>query len=260
MANRHGTPIWYEIVTPDADAAERFYGAVLGWQSERAPAIPGMEMDYRLASANGTGVAGLMQGPAGQAMQPGWLVYFGVDDVDRSVDEAQAAGASVHMPPSDIPGVGRLAFLADPQGAMFYLMRGTSDEDSRAFQCGERVPQGHAVWNELTAPDPDAAIAFYGALLGLRKEGAMPMGELGEYSFIHIGPDCIGAVMGKVPNGRPGWQVYFSVDNIDAAVDRLTQASGRAVQGPDEIPGGAFALVAEDDQGARFGLVGPRTR
>ena len=50
-----------------------------------------------------------------------------------------------------------------------------------------------------------------------------------------------------------------SRDDIDEAVDRLRQAGGRAVQGPDEIPGDCFALVAEDDRGARFGLVGPRT-
>lgn len=256
MTNRQGTPIWYELITPEADAAERFYGTVLGWRFE--PMSPTPDMDYRIASTNGAAVAGLMQQPDGQEMPLRWLVYFGVEDVDRSVRDAEQAGASVHVPPTDIPEVGRFAFLADPQGALFYVMRGASDEHSQSFQCGENVPQGHGVWNELSAPDADAAIAFYGALLGLRKEGGMPMGELGEYSFIHAGADCIGAVMGEVPGGQPGWQVYFSVDDIDAAVDRLGQAGGRTIQGPDEIPGDCFAVVAEDDRGVRFGLVGPR--
>lgn len=258
MTNRQGTPIWYELITADADAAQRFYATVLGWRFERMPAAP--DMDYRVASAGGTAVAGLMQQPAGHEMPLRWLVYFGVEDVDRSVRDAGQAGASVHVPPTDIPDVGRFAFLSDPQGALFYLMRGASDEESRAFRCGENVPQGHAVWNELATPDPDAAIAFYAALLGLRREGGMPMGDLGDYSFIHAGPDCIGAVMGEVPGGQPGWQVYFSVDDIDEAVDRLGRAGGRAIQGPDEIPGNCLALVAEDEGGARFGLVGPRTR
>lgn len=258
MTNRQGIPIWYELITPDADATQRFYGAVLGWGFEPMPPTP--DMDYRIASTNGTAVAGLMQAPEGQPMPRRWLVYFGVEDVDRSAKEAGEAGASVHIPPTDIPEVGRFAFLADPQGALFYVMRGASDEDSQAFQCGEKVPQGHAVWNELTAPDPDAALAFYGTLLGLRKEGGMPMGDLGDYSFIHAGPDCIGAMMGEVPDGQPGWMVYFSVDDIDDAVDRLGQAGGRAIQGPDEIPGGSFSVVAEDEGGVRFGLVGPRNR
>ena len=258
MTNRQGTPIWYELVSPDADATQRFYGAVLGWRFERMPGDP--QMDYRIASAGETGIAGLMQQPEGHEMPLRWLVYFGVEDVDASVRQAVQAGAAVHVPPTDIPDVGRFAFLADPQGALFYVMRGASDEESRAFRCGEAVPQGHAVWNELSAPEPDAAIAFYSALLGLRREGGMPMGELGEYSFIHAGPDCIGAVMGEVANGQPGWLVYFSVDDIDAAMERLGRAGGRAIQGPDEIPGNCFAAVAEDDRGVRFGLVGPRTR
>lgn len=258
MTNRQGTPIWYELISADAGAAERFYGTVLGWRFERMPATP--DMDYRIANANSTGVAGLMQQPDGEEMPLRWLVYFGVDDVDSSVRDAQQSGASVHVPPTDIPDVGRFAFLADPQGALFYLMRGASDEDSRAFQAGENVQPAHAVWNELTAPDPDAAIAFYRDVLGLRQEGGMPMGELGDYSFIHSGPDCIGAVMGNVPNSQPGWMVYFAVDDIDDAADRIGQAGGRTLDGPHEIPGGRFSLVAEDDQQVRFGLVGSRTR
>lgn len=258
MTNRQGTPIWYELITPDADAAQHFYAQVLGWRFETMPAVP--DMDYRVASTKDAAVAGLMQQPQGQEMPRRWMIYFGVEDVDRSVRDATKAGASIHVPPTDIADVGRFSFLSDPQGALFYVMRGKSREDSHAFQCGRKVPQGHAVWNELTAADPDAAIAFYGALLGLRKEGGVPMGDLGEYSFIHAGADCIGAVMGEVPDGRPGWQVYFSVDDIDEAADRLVKAGGSTIQGPDEIPGNSFSLVAEDDRGARFGLVGPRTR
>ena len=257
MAKHQGTPIWYEDIVPDVDAAERFYGHVVGWRFERPPG--GLERDYRIGQANGSGIAGLMPRPDGMTGAAQWFVYFGTDDVDQTSKAAVEAGGSIHIPPTDVPGVGRFAFLADPQGAMFYLMRGSSEEDSRAFQCGEQPPQGHAVWNELSAPDPDAAITFYNRILGLRTEGGMPMGDLGEYRFVHAGQDCIGAVMGEVPDGRLGWQVYFSVDDVDAAVRRLHEAGGRLIQGPDAIPGGAYALVAEDDQGARFGLVGQRT-
>lgn len=255
MTNRQGTPIWYELMSPDADAATRFYGNVLGWSVDRMPGEN--DLDYRIASTGGTHIAGIAQGSC-EDMPKQWLVYFGVEDVDKSTDAASQAGASIQIPPTDIPDVGRFSFLADPQGALFYLMRGNSSEDSHSFKCGQTVPQGHAVWNELTAPDPEAALGFYGQLLGLRKDGAMPMGELGDYSFIHSGPDCIGAMMGDVPGGRRGWQVYFSVDDIDAAVERVQQAGGRTVQGPDEIPGNCFAYVGEDDQGVRFGLVGRR--
>ncbi|WAJ29749.1 VOC family protein [Antarcticirhabdus aurantiaca] len=256
MTNAHGTPVWYELVAEDADEAERFYGTVLGWRFSRPPG--GLERDYRVAEASGTGVAGIMKRPAGMEMPRRWLVYFGVDDVDRTATAAREAGAAIHIPPTDIPGIGRFAFLADPQGQVLYLMRGTSEAPSRAFVGGGEAPQGHAVWNELSTPDPDAALDFYKRVLSIRNEGGMPMGEFGEYRFIHAGPDCIGAVMGEMPNGRPGWLVYFSVDDVDAAKARLESAGGRSLQGPDEVPGGAFIVVAEDDRGARFGLVGRR--
>ncbi|MDY8108780.1 VOC family protein [Fulvimarina sp. 2208YS6-2-32] len=256
MENRHGRPIWYELVTDDADGADRFYGHVFGWSFHRPPG--GLARDYRIAEANGTAIAGMMQRPADMDMPSRWHVYFGVDDVDRAVREAQEAGAAVQLAPMEIPGVGRLAFLADPQGQPFYLMRSASETPSRAFVCGEPAPHGHAVWNELSAPDPAAALVFYGRLLSIRAEGAMPMGDLGAYQFIHAGPDSIGALMGPVPGGQLGWQIYFAVDDIDAALARLSEAGGHGIQGPDPIPGGAFSLVAEDALGVRFGLVGPR--
>lgn len=256
MANHPGVPVWYELIAPDADAAEAFYAEVVGWRFEQSQGGP--DMDYRIAHVGEAGVAGVMQRPEGMATPNSWLVYFGVDDVDAAVAVAETAGAAVHMQPFDMPGVGRLAFLGDPQGALFYLMRGASEQTSTAFVTQEHSAPGHVVWNELSAPDPEAALAFYGTLFGLRQEGAMPMGDLGDYRFVHVGSTCIGAVMGEVPNGRPGWQIYFSVSDIDAALERLQAAGGSVLQGPDQIPGGSFSVVATDPTGARFGLVGPR--
>ncbi len=259
MVNRTGTPIWYELISPDVEKGAAFYAGVLNWEVSSPQG--GLDRDYRIASTGGTGVAGLMQAEGATAPRH-WFVYFGAADVDETARRAQEAGAAIHVPPTDIPGVGRFAFLADPEGAMFYVMRGASEEDSRAFLAmaspEAQVPQGHAVWNELTASDPAAAVHFYGSVLGIRQEGAMPMGPLGDYAFLHSGPDAIGAVMPVLEGGEPGWLVYFAVDDIDAAVARVRDAGGTILAGPDEIPGGAFSVVAADDQAIRFGLVGPR--
>lgn len=259
MAGSNGRPVWYELISSDNDRASAFYTHVLGWSVSGPQA--GLDRDYRVAEAGGCGVAGLMQ--AGGAGAPRhWFVYFGTDDVDAAARRASEGKGAVHLPPTDIPGVGRFAFLADPQGSMFYLLRGASEADSRAFMAmagtDTKVPQGHAVWNELTTPDPQAAIRFYGAALGIRQEGAMPMGPLGDYSFLHAGQDAIGAVMGMMEGGQAGWLVYFAVDEIDAAIGRLREAGGSVLTGPDQIPGGSYSVVAADDQSIRFGLVGPR--
>lgn len=258
MTNPHGTPIWYELLAKDADAAQAFYAEVVGWTISSSGMVEGL--DYRiLHAADGDPIGGLMPLPAGAPMPPGWLFYVGVDDVDRMVERATALGGAVHMPATDMPGVGRMALLADPQGARFYVMRGDSEgEESRAFREAQDASPGHAVWNELTAPDQDAALAFYGELFGWRHEGAMPMGPLGDYKFVLHGASAIGASMNAFEGARAGWQFYFDVDDVDAAVARLTGAGGRVIQGPDQIPGGSYAVVAEDGEGARFGFVGPR--
>lgn len=122
MTDREGLPIWYELLARDPDAAELFYTHVLGWTVER-PQLTAAP-DYRVFVApDGDGVGGLMAVPTGAPMAPGWLFYLGVDDVDAAAARVSAAGGAVAMPPMDIPEVGRLALVADPQGTRFYVMR-----------------------------------------------------------------------------------------------------------------------------------------
>lgn len=256
MTDRQGLPIWYELLARDPDAAERFYTHVLGWTSRR-PQLAAAP-DYRvLAAPDGDGIAGLMAVPPGAPMTPGWLFYLAADDVDATVERIVAAGGSVTMPATDIHEVGRIALVADPDGTLFYVMRGNGEE-SRSFRTTDTAAAGHAVWNELTARDQDAALGFYAGLFGWRHEGAMPMGALGDYKFVHSGTTCLGATMNSFAGKGPGWQFYFMVDDVDAAIARLTEAGGRVIQGPDEIPGGSFSVVAADPEGANFGFVGER--
>ncbi len=137
-------------------------------------------------------------------------------------------------------------------------MRGESDEVSRAFNQAGEGSLGHAVWCELSAADPDSALAFYRTAFGWKQEGAMPMGELGDYRFLQAGELGFGALMGVMPGASPGWQFYFHVPDIDAAAQRVRAGGGDIVQEPIEIPGGDYSLVARDPQGAGFGLVGAR--
>lgn len=255
MTNAHGEWIWFELLTPDPDAAQAFYGDVVGWTAEPS-GTP--DMDYRMLSAPDGEVAGLMKRPEGMGGAAVWLGYIGVDDVDASLASIEAAGGTTQMPATTMPGVGRMAMLADPLGSPFYVMRGESDEVSHAFRQPGENSLGHIVWCELSASDPDAALAFYRTAFGWGQEGAMPMGDLGDYRFLHAGENGFGALMGMVPGGAPGWQFYFHVPDLDAAAERVRVGGGTIAQEPVEIPGGDYSLVARDPQGAAFGLVGPR--
>lgn len=253
--NRHGSFIWYELLTADPDGAAAFYGDVLGWTAAGA-GQPGI--DYRLFSANGTPVAGHMKLPDGAeeaGMRPGWLGYIGVDDVDAAVADIVGAGGKVHMPAMDLEGVGRMALVADPQGVPFYVMRGASEEASTSF---DWVKAGHCSWNELSTPDQAGALAFYTGRFGWAKGDVMPMGEMGGYQFIHHGDEMIGAMMTNPPGMPAGWKFAFGVRDIDQAAAKIAAAGGTVHHGPIEVPGGDRVVMASDPQGARFMAVGPR--
>lgn len=259
MANPHGDFIWYELMTSDVEAAVAFYGGVLGWASQ---AFDPSGVGYRVFRAADAHVGGMMPLPAEAAQaggRPGWLGYIGVDDVDAAAADIVAAGGARHVPPTDIPGVGRFALLADPQGAVFYVMRGAMEQESTAFA---PTKTGHCHWNELATSDQPAALAFYGKLFGWEKGDSMPMGEMGEmgdYQLITQHGQAVGGVMPRMEGGPPPmWTFYFGVEDIDIAKETATRLGATVHHGPTEVPGGAFIIVASDPQGAVFGLVGPR--
>ena len=252
MTNPTGTPIWYELMTTDADAAQAFYADVVGWSV--APSGMAGTGDYRLLTApDGEGAGGLMTIPAGAPMQPGWFAYIGVEDVDATVGHIERLGGRIHMPPQDIPHVGRFAFVADPQGLPFYVMRGDSPEDSKAFHV---TAPGHCGWNELVTTDHRAALAFYGELFDWQNNESMPMGDLGDYCFIDHAGQRIGAVMTAGNGFSPRWSCYFNVASIDAAIERIKTGGGSVTMGPHEVPGGMHIVMGTDPQGASFALVG----
>ncbi len=257
MPNQHGDFVWYELLTSDVDAAAEFYAAVLGWRSK---SFEGSTQGYRIFSAHDSDVAGLMTIPhdaAAAGMSPCWLGYIGVDDVDATTRRIVEAGGRQHVPPTDIPGVGRFAMLADPQGVLFYVMRGASEGTSTSFA---PMKVGHCNWNELATSDQEAALAFYSSQFGWEKGDAMPMGEMGVYQFITHHGERLGAMMTRPVDGpSPSWNFYFGVGDIDAANKAASERGAAIHYGPAEVPGGSFIIVGQDPQGAMFGLVGPRT-
>lgn len=194
-------------------------------------------------------------------MRPTWTGYIHHPDVDAAARDIVDAGGRCFMGPLDMAGVGRMAMLADPQGATIYLLAPTppgDDPDVKSDVFGYMVP-GHITWNELMSSDPAAAIGLYTSLFGWTQEGSMPMGELGDYQFIQHGGEPIGAVMGLVPQvERSCWNFYIAVDDIDRAGEAVVAQGGSLMGEAQEVPGGSFALNAVDPAGAPIGLVGPR--
>jgi uncharacterized protein len=266
MTNKHGDFIWYELLTKDADAAGDFYGKVVGWTSTSSD-MP--DMDYRFfSSSDGSdpkdGVGGYMAitpEMAEHGARPAWVGYIKVDDVDASAASITAAGGSVLMPAMDVPGVGRMAMITDPQGAPFYVMRGASDDTSHSF-AATAPTVGHCAWNELATSDPEAAIGFYQKQFGWTAAGEMDMGEMGAYHFLQASDQrfMIGAVYTKIEaDPMSHWLFYLRVADLDAAMAAVKANGGQIYMEPVALPEGPdFSLIAYDPDGAAFGLVGPQ--
>lgn len=260
-----GAPIWYELMTPEPGAVASFYRATLGWEiPAEGHDMPNGSQYREIRRADGGhagGVLTLTPQMAGGGSRPGWMVYFYVDDVDAAVAKAQGLGASVHMPPMTMPGVGRMAMIADPHGAPFYVMDPTPPPDNPDAASDVFKPNtpGHSWWNELQTPDEPASTVFYAELFGWNADNAMPMGDKGDYRFVEAGGEAIGAINPWMSDWLPvSWLPYFGVADIDAARAAAESNGGTIRSETHQVPGGDFIFTASDPAGASVGFVGPK--
>jgi uncharacterized protein len=256
--NPPGSFIWYELMTTDADGAKAFYDAVVGWEiGEASPEFQGYRMIGRSDGKFTGGVLPLTNEMQQHGARPMWLGYINVAEVDAKVAAIEAAGGKTLMK-HDIPGIGRIAMVTDPQGAPFYIMKPippAGDPDARSDVYSREGAQ-RVGWNELLTSDQKGALDFYLGQFGWTKGDAMPMGEMGTYQLLTHDGDALGAVMTKTPDKPSRWRFYIRVDNVDRAKSTVEAKGGTVVHGPIEVPGGDRVLIGTDPQGAEFALVG----
>jgi predicted enzyme related to lactoylglutathione lyase len=255
----NGVPCWMELSAPDPQAALDFYGELFGWRYVAG----GPGGGYHRAQIDGLDVAGITAAPA-TAGPPRWLMYVATDDLDAAVARVEAASGRVLDAGGAVPGVGRGAVCSDPAGARFGLWQSLG-------RVGAQVVNLANTWNfnDLTAPDPDAVAAFYGAVFGWRT-APLAMGDFSATMFCLPGyGDFLASIdpeirarhaEGSIPPGFSDavawlatgdlvpsrWAVTFAVDDTDKVVER---AEGL----------GATVAVAAQDRGVvrDAGLVDP---
>lgn len=121
VVNEPGTFSWSELMTPDPAAVAPFYGAVFGWTVQTVPMPTGEYTVFHVADGNENGIAGAMVSPM-EGMPAFWGVYFTVADTAATVASARELGAQIMLDATPTPGVGTLATIVDPQGAVFSVM------------------------------------------------------------------------------------------------------------------------------------------
>jgi hypothetical protein len=246
-----GTPCWVDLGSPDLDASVEFYAALFGWD---VPASENVEQTggYRRATKGEADVVGMM--PLMQEGQPpAWSTYVSVADANATATAVSEAGGTTIAEPMDVMGLGAMAIFADPAGAVFGIWQpGT-------FPGAGLVNEPGALsWNELNTRDVDGAKAFYGAVFGWTFEDN-DMGEAGQYTTISSGQDMVGGILSMDERGVPEqvpahWQVYFAVEDTDAAVEQAKQGGGSVMVEPMEVPAGRFAILI-DPHGASFAVI-----
>jgi hypothetical protein len=155
----------------------------------------------------------------------------------------------------DIPNVGKIALLSDPQGVGYAMIQGYSEGKSEAFN--QALP-GHGNWHELHSSDAAAGFDYYAGQYGWTRGRTVPMGPMGEYQLFQVDGVDVGGMMNAMHGMKPTWLYYFGVPDIDKAAETIGSAGGKVLNGPVEVPGGAWIVQASDPQGAMFAVVGPR--
>ncbi len=256
MADSHGRFVWYGLTTTDVEAAKAFYATVVGWGTRDA-SMPGMP--YTLFTVGEASVGGLMDLPENvrnMGVQPSWIGYIGVDDVDATAHRIKQLGGAVHVAPQGTPKISRFSVVADPQMATLALVKWLNPGQQQPAEFGQ---PGRVSWHELLAADPEKALAFYGELFGWQKADA-DAGPMGTYQLFSAGGQTIGGMFAKPPTvPTPFWLYYFSVGDIDAAAARVKAGGGQILEGPLEVPGGSWVARCTDPQGAMFALEGKRS-
>lgn len=242
----NGTPSWVDLSTSDPAGAQRFYGAMFGWDFTENPA--GDQGVYIMATKDGRSAAGMMQQAPQQAemgIPPLWNTYVTCRDIEGTLGKVDAAGGSVMMPTMDVMESGRMAVIVDPTGAVIALW-----EPKDHIGCEVVNEHGALTWNEVMTSGLDEAAAFYGSVFGWTAEVADMTN--GPYTMFQLGDRAIGGGMAPPEEGIPPmWSVIFAVDSCSTAMATASAQGGVVLNGPMDIGIGLLAII-QDPQGAVF--------
>jgi predicted enzyme related to lactoylglutathione lyase len=239
-----GAFCWVDLGTTDAPGAKAFYGRLFGWEGEDMP-TGGDGPIYTMLRLDGRDVAALYEQGEDErsaGIPAHWSSYVSVVDVDETAARVEGLGGKLLGEPFDVLDSGRMAVVQDPTGALLSLWQAGRHAGARLVN-----DPGCLTWNDLATPDPDAAAAFFGELLG--------------WTFQQQAPEYASILNDGRPNGGirretdlpPHWLPYFTTRSIADATVTARDAGGQVLGEPLQVPAGTFAFLL-DPQGAPFAI------
>ncbi|WP_431774256.1 VOC family protein [Streptomyces cucumeris] len=239
----------------DPDRAHAFYGELFGWGFRPTRQGHGR---YTIAyTEGGVPTVGIAASSAsgGMALPVTWTTYFAADSADEVARRAQERGGTVAVGPLEF-GSGRVAWAADPAGAVFGIWEG----ELTSAWWGERRP-GAPVWLELRTRDAFDAALFYGQVFGWDAQQRERVDVRFEHDrvVLHIDGKAVAGLRGGAleaapdPNVRPRWHIYFQVADVDAVAARTLELGGGVISPPADSPYGRIAAL-RDTEGGLFSV------
>lgn len=228
-----GVPCWVDAQLADVEAGKRFYGELFGWDFEEA-------FDSTvLARLDGEPVASLSRKTDGR-MPTVWTVFFATPDARALARRIREAGGQVVTMPVEVgAGLGTVALVTDPEGAVFGLWQAGGHQGF-----GRRHEPGTFGWVELYARDTEVANDFYGGLFADALFGPDVKPDFGRAAVAEVFP----AMM------PPHFVVHFQVADCEEVLGTVNRLGGRVQVPPFETSYGKVAVVT-DDQGASFAVL-----
>lgn len=248
-----GTFSWTDLAAHDTRAAERFYTALFGWTAEHTRFGPDEDDVYVMLRKEGRDAAALYRMDPTQQSQgvtSSWLNYVTVTSAADAAVLTRALGGVVLADAFKVMDMGRMALLADPEGAVIAAW-----EPGNHIGAGVKDEPGTLCWNELGTRNPERAAAFYAGLFGWT---ATPFeGSDAPYTVFMNGDAQAGGMftltpeMGAMP---PAWTPYFAVEDPDDTARRVEALGGTVLHPPHDLPVGRWSLL-RDPQGATFNVI-----
>ena len=263
-----GVPCWVDTNQPDPVAAVPFYAGLFGWDLEDG--MPeGSDGHYFIARIRGGDVAAISSVPDDAPPMAMWNTYIWVDDADLTAKHVVEAGGAVLAEPFDVPGAGRMALLADTEGAVFCVWQAKEHRGARIVN-----EHGSLNFNGLACRDVAAAERFYGAVFGWQH---LPLAGGSMWSLPGYGDHLEESTPGLrdqmagmgAPDGfidvvaqlmpiaegdtetHPHWNVTFATDDVEATASKAAALGGEVIEGPMDAPWVRMAVI-KDPQGALF--------